>query len=75
MNKYSLNSAQNGEAGIDLFRLCRSKEIVDLCPNTLRAFHQQGLRFYRCGGAVFISKSELEQFIRSRADAPISKKL
>lgn len=49
----------------DLFRLSKSKQSVDLAPNTLRAYHKRGLRFYRQGKAVFVSKSELQIFIRS----------
>jgi hypothetical protein len=53
--------------GFDLFRLSRSKDVVDLCPNTLRAYHRRGLSFYRNGKVVFISKSELASFIRTAA--------
>jgi hypothetical protein len=48
----------------DLFRLTKSKAAVDLAPNTLRKFNAQGLAFYRRGRAVFVSKAELETFIR-----------
>ena len=51
-------------SGFDLFRLTKSKDEVDLCPNTLRAYNKQGLPFYRRGKAVFVSKAELAQFIR-----------
>jgi hypothetical protein len=51
----------------DLFRLSKSKKAVDLCPNTLRAYNEEGLNFYRRGKVVFISKSELEAFIKTRA--------
>jgi hypothetical protein len=59
----------HGEAAgsFDLFRLSKSKAIVDLAPNTLRAFEKQGLRFYRHGKIVFISIQELLDFIKSRA--------
>jgi hypothetical protein len=50
----------------DLRRLSKSKESVDLCPNTLRAYHALGLPFYRMGKTVFFSVSELEGFIKSR---------
>ena len=50
----------------DLFRLSKSKETVDICSNTLRSYHRQGLPFYRQGNAVFISRTELVQFIRSK---------
>jgi hypothetical protein len=40
---------------------------VDLVPNTLRAFHANGLPFYRQGKMVFVSKAELDQFIRNPA--------
>ena len=51
----------------DLFRLGNSKAVVDICANTLRAYNNQGLPFYRSGKAVFISKAELVAFIRSRS--------
>lgn len=53
-------------ASFDLFRLSKSKRIVDLCPNTLRKYHAEGLNFYGQGRSVFVSKSELESFIKSR---------
>ena len=64
------NSIQgsNGQlAGFDLFRLSKSKQSVDVCANTLREYHEQGLNFYRMGKAVFISRTELESFIRAKA--------
>jgi hypothetical protein len=51
----------------DLCRLSKSKESVDVCPNTIRAYGREGLRLYRAGKAVFFSKRELESFIRNRA--------
>jgi NurA-like 5'-3' nuclease len=56
---------QNPSAGFDMFRLSKSKEIVDVCSNTLRAYNRAGLPFYRAGKAVFVSRAELDQFIRS----------
>ena len=47
----------------ELFRLSKSKQAVDVCPNTLRSYFKQGLRFYKRGKAVFVSRSELAQFI------------
>ena len=46
------------------FRLSKSKIIVDISPNTLRAYNSQGLPFYKVGKSVFVSYSELEAFIR-----------
>lgn len=54
------SEAQN----FDLFRLTKAKEVVDLCPNTLRAYAKTGLRIYKCGKAAFVSKSELAAYIR-----------
>lgn len=54
----------NGQS-FDLFRLSKSKAVVDICPNTLREYSKQGLKFYKRGKAVFVSKTELEQFIRA----------
>jgi len=47
-----------------MFRLSKSKETVDVCPNTLRQYHREGLPFYKRGKAVFVSMAELEDFIR-----------
>jgi len=62
-----LNSctATQGDSGFDLFRLSKSKEIVDVCSNTLRSYFKQGLPFYNRGKAVFVSKTELAAFIRN----------
>ncbi len=48
------------------FRLSKSKRVVDVCPNTLRAYNAQGLPFYKVGKSVFVSYAELESFIRQR---------
>jgi hypothetical protein len=61
------NTFQQHGAGFDLTRLSRSKQAVDLAPNTVRAYARQGLNIYRMGKAAFFSKAELEQFIRTRA--------
>jgi hypothetical protein len=74
MSKRSFIVGHSAEpAGFDLFRLSRSKDVVDVCSNTLREYHRQGLPFYRNGRAVFVSKSELEQFLRANATAPAGK--
>ena len=67
MNAISFNQPEAAAGSFDLFRLSKSKETVDLCSNTLRKFHAEGLPFYRKGKAVFISKAELAQFIRGKA--------
>ena len=54
----------HSDMGFDFFRLSKSKEVVDVCSNTLRAYHKAGLPFYNRGKAVFVSKTELAQFIR-----------
>ncbi len=51
------------DSGFDLFRLSKSKEVVDVCSNTLREYNRQGLPFYHRGKAIFVSKTELAQFI------------
>lgn len=58
------------DTGFDLFRLSKSKSAVDLSPNTLRAWHENGLPFYRMGKVVFVSRRELEMFIRLAAARP-----
>jgi hypothetical protein len=47
----------------ELFRLSKSKAAVDVCPNTIRSYFKQGLPCYKRGKAVFVSRSELAQFI------------
>jgi hypothetical protein len=62
----STQLAQHGNGGsFDLFRLTKSKEVVDLCPNTVRSLHKRGLPFYKSGRAIFVSRTELEAFIRN----------
>ncbi len=58
----SQNVIRSGD--FDLFRLSRSKEVVDISPNTLRAYHIAGLPFYTQGKATFISKTDLIGFIK-----------
>lgn len=54
-------------ASFDLFRLSKAKQIVDVCPNTIRDYFRRGLPKYTQGKAIFISKHELESFIRDPA--------
>jgi hypothetical protein len=51
----------------DLFRLSKSKQLVDLASNTLREYNRRGLKFYRQGRATFVSRAELTHFIRTQA--------
>lgn len=51
-------------ANFDLFRLTASKREVNISPNTIRSYHAQGLKFYREGKCVFVSKCELMAFIK-----------
>jgi hypothetical protein len=53
----------------DLFRLSKAKSVVDLSPNTLRAYNRQGLPFHRKGKVVFVSRRELNEFIRNNGGA------
>jgi len=52
-----------------MVRLTKSKDVVDLCSNTIRDYATRGLRLYRCGKAVFFSKAELAEFIRNEGGA------
>jgi uncharacterized protein (DUF2461 family) len=66
-----MNNALNATAvnSLDLFRISRSKKVVDLSPNTIRKLHREcGLRIYYSGGASWVSKSELEALIRRTAN-------
>jgi len=63
INKFNL--VQSVEpTGFDLARLSKSKDAVDICPNTIRSYAKRGLPLYRQGKAVFFSKAELVAFIR-----------
>lgn len=57
--------SQQSAESFDLFRLSKSKEVVDLAPNTLRAYHDNGLPFYKNGKTVFVSKTEVATYIRN----------
>ena len=48
------------------FRLSKSKMAVDVCPNTLRAYNERGLPFYKVGKSIFVNYAELEDFIRQK---------
>jgi hypothetical protein len=50
--------------GFDFARLSKSKDSVDLAPNTIRKYAKHGLPLYRLGKAVFFSKAELAAFIQ-----------
>lgn len=64
--------AVNQSASFDLFRLSKSKETVDVCANTIRAYFKEGLPFYKMGKAIFISRAQLAQFITTRGTVPPS---
>lgn len=61
----NIAQSQPVSENFDLFRLSKSKRIVDLSSNTLRNYFLRGLKAYRCGKPVFVSKNELADFIRS----------
>jgi hypothetical protein len=65
MKNSARTTTQGGDSGFDLFRLSKSKEIVDVCSNTLRSYFKLGLPSYNRGKAVFVSKAELAAFIRN----------
>lgn len=66
MNSKTFKSHSIQAGSFDLFRLGKSKVTVDLSSNTLRKFNKEGLPFYRSGKTVFVSKTDLDQFIRNR---------
>lgn len=53
-------------SGFDLVRLSKSKKEVDLSPNTIRAYFQRGLPYYKMGKAIFFSRIQLHQFITTQ---------
>jgi hypothetical protein len=60
---HQLSVVQPNADSFDLFRLSKSKSVVDLSPNTLRSYFKNGLPCYRMGKAIFISRAQLAQFI------------
>jgi len=69
MKNRELTDVPKPQTGFDLFRLSKSKELVDLAPNTLRRYNDAGLNFYRQGKAVFVSRAALDLFIRGQVRA------
>ena len=67
MNANSANIAQSEASGFDLFRLSKSKNVVDISRGTLGKYFKQGLNRYKMDGATFVSKAELRAFIISRS--------
>lgn len=51
-----------------MVRLSKSKERVDLSPNTIRAYSRNGLRLYHHGKSVFFSQLELCGYIRAKCE-------
>ncbi|GEM_PF-1664715 len=67
INSSTVKNEIGASQSFDLFRLTKAKATVDVCSNTLREYNRQGLPFYKRGRAVFVSKTELEAFIRNPA--------
>ena len=69
MTSHQFNHVQEQQASssFDLFRLSKSKQVVDVCSNTIRSYFELGLPRYERGKAIFVSKSELAAFIRAGA--------
>ena len=65
MKSNTSQEAEQVQSNFDLFRISKGKKVVDISENTLRAYGRQGLPLYRCGKSVFISKAELNHFLRS----------
>lgn len=59
-------SEKSNVTDFDLVRVSKSKEAVDIHPNTLRDYERAGLRIYGSGRQRFFSKKELADFIRHR---------
>jgi hypothetical protein len=56
------------DAGFDMVRISKSKEVCDVCSNTIRAYGREGLWLYKLGKSIFFSKSELIAFIRANSN-------
>ena len=58
----------------DMIRIERSKLLLDISPNTIRSYGDEAkygsnrLRIYKVGKATFVSRAEVEQFIRGQAE-------
>lgn len=69
----AVSSTVSHPNSFDLFRLQRAREEVGVCINTLREYNKQGLRFYRDGKKVYVSKTELEAHIRAHSQIVVIK--
>jgi Meiotically up-regulated gene 113 len=54
-------------SSFDLFKISLAKTSVGMSPNTVRKCIKNGLRSYRHGKLLFVSKSELENHIKTTA--------
>ena len=63
IKRNTIDPPTSTNSSFDLFRLSKSKAVVDISPNTLRAYNKQGLPFSHRGKAIFASKSALAKFI------------
>ena len=68
MDTYKANEVQPLPETFDMVRLSKSKERVDLSPNTVRGYSRNGLRLYRHGKSVFFSQAELCGYIRAKCE-------
>ena len=59
---------QAAAPSFDLVRIQKSKKAVDLSPNTIRSFFKEGLKKYKRRGLTFFSRSELERFLKEKAE-------
>lgn len=51
----------------DLVRITRTKQEIGIATSTVRQYVDQGLRLYKCGKAAFVSKAELEAWIKTQS--------
>ena len=66
MNKAANSKTPLIDSTFEMFRISKAKAVVDLAPNTLRAYVRDGLPTYRKGRTVWFSKTEVAAFLRGR---------
>ena len=59
----------SANTGFDLFKISKSQEAVGICRPTIQQYIRRGLPCYRCGKFNFVSRSELNDFIKGKGSA------
>ncbi len=65
----SESEPQSKAPPFDLVPIEKSKEAVDISPNTIRKYFKQGLKTYKREGVHVFSRSELDRFLKEKGGA------